>query len=85
MIEKSKENSIADQLYANGARSVHAVFTASVIGKEALDFLESLFLSGGFDPNKPSERALFHQGQASVIAEIKAMIRNVDNNFYEQN
>jgi hypothetical protein len=78
----SLEGKIVNNRYKNGSIAVHAIFNASSAGEEALALLEELFCSAFFDPQTPRDRALYQQGQASVISEIKQMIKNVEEGVY---
>ena len=74
---------LIDNEYVNGSRLIHSTFCRDKSSKDALEFLEQMFLNGIFDQSKPEARALYQQGQASVICEIKDMIRKVEKGFYE--
>lgn len=74
---------LIDNEYVNGSRLVHSTFCRDKSSMEALEFLEQMFQNGTFDQSKPEARALYQQGQASVIYEIKDMIRKVEKGFYE--
>ena len=74
--------SIVDESYKEIARNLYGVFSTEV-GKKAMHGLEQLFTCGYFDANKPSERALYQQGQSSVIYEIKDMIYKTEKGFFK--
>lgn len=78
-----EQEDLSNEIYKNGCRRLHSTFSTPQ-GKEALAFLESLFGAAYFDPNNPRDKALFTQGQASVMHEIKDSIYKVDNNFFEK-
>lgn len=71
------ENKLIDDGYKKIARDVHALFKTE-LGEKVLNSFYQLFCHGYFDINHPSERALQQQGQASVVYEIKEMIRKID-------
>jgi hypothetical protein len=73
-----------DNYEANTARAIHAVFSASQLGKQALESLEEHFCYTSLDDMNPSESALYRQGQASVIYQIRQWIRNVDRGIYNK-
>ena len=73
---------LIDDRYVEGSKCIHSIFSSEA-GKRSLVFLEELFLSGGYDRENPSHRALYNQGQSSVLHEIKDMIRKIDTGFYD--
>ena len=77
-----EQEDISNEIYKNGCRKLHSLFSTPQ-GKETLEFLESLFKSAYFDPSNPRDKALYQQGQASVMHEIKDAIYKVNNNFFE--
>nr|DAW95184.1 MAG TPA: hypothetical protein [Bacteriophage sp.] len=68
---------IADEGYREIARALRDVFKSEQ-GCRALEGLYQLFCHSYFDPSCPKERALYQQGQASVIYEIKDMINKIE-------
>lgn len=78
MSEEEHQNFDTEQ-YNDLVRTIHTLFS-SVEGKRALDGLEQRFLHSYFDARCPGEKALYQQGQASVIYDIKSMIRQFENN-----
>ena len=75
---------LIDNEYVNGSRLIHSIFCRDKSSRDALEFLEQMFLNGLFDQSNPEAKALYQQGQASVICEIKDMIRKVEKGFYER-
>ncbi len=75
---------LIDNEYINGARLIHSTFYRDKSSRDALEFLDQMFQNGIFDQSNPEARALYQQGQASVIYEIKDMIRKVEKGFYER-
>ena len=74
---------ISNNLYRDGSYLIHGTFSTPQ-GMKALNFLESLFLPAHFDPNNPRDRALYQQGQANVIFEIKDMMEKINTGQYER-
>lgn len=79
-----EENNFVTNEYIKGSRLIHSIFNSTKQGKDALDFLERVFMNGFFNDQNPSEGALYKQGQTSVIAEIKSMIYAIENGLYEE-
>lgn len=79
------QENVAKNRYVSGAIAVNAIFSATETGKSALDFLDELFCTSYFDTENAESKALYQQGQASVMYEIKSMIRNVEMGVYNGN
>lgn len=77
---KEHENLVND-MYKDGSFIIHGIFIGQQ-GEKALRFLEDLFCSAHFDHNCPRDRALYQQGQANTIYEIKDMISKVNSEYY---
>lgn len=81
-MDQIEMNEIVDERYKEIARNLHKIFSTKD-GEKAMAGLEQLFTCGYFDSNHPNERALYQQGQTSVIYEIKDMIFKVEKGFFK--
>lgn len=63
--------------FCSMAKLLRSLFS-SVEGQKVFDFLKRRYCDSFFDTNHPSERALFQQGQVSVINDIQTIIDNVN-------
>ena len=76
-VDETPVEKMAKEEFFAMAKQVRDMFSTED-GKAILCFLRKRYCDSFFDQNHPSERALYQQGQVSVINDIQAIIDNVN-------